>query len=524
MHKRSVKKSVMGGAAYLAAALGAAKIVSAVFRLALTNVLGAEGLGLYQMAFPVYSLLVTVTATCMSIAVSRLVAEKAASGGIGREYLLPGIVLAAMPSVLLGAAVLLFSDKIAAVQGNSAVQTGYFAIIPAVIFVAAGSVFKGWFQGRFNLVPTAFSGVFSQAVKLVAGLGLAVYLKKYGTAGAVFGALTGVAISEAAGCVYLAFRYFKETKSLPKLDRKTCVKDVYKELFKTVVPIMLGSVILPISGFIDTFLVVNVLKAQGLTTEIATSEYGLMSGAVSSLVGLPVALAVAFSVAVVPAVAASGAERNLDAVISKCKTSVKLAYLVGVPATALFFALSGNIIALFYPNLSAEESGLAVRLLTVACFSATPLTLLQIYNSILQALGRTLDSVWNMVFAVALKIMLSVALIYTSGIIGFAVASLAFSAVAAGLGRWRIRKLLGNGVKLLKNAYEIVLSGVIIGVAAYFVQKAFQRPILSVAFAAVAAGALYVVCVFAFKVLDEEEMSSLPLFGKRSKKIGEEDL
>lgn len=524
MYKRSVKKSVMGGAAYLAAALGAAKIVSAVFRLALTNVLGAEGLGLYQLAFPIYSLLVTVTATCMSVAVSRLVAEKAASGGIGREYLLPGIVLAALPSVLLGAAVLLFSDKIAAVQGNSAVKTGYFAIIPAVIFVAAGSVFKGWFQGRFNLVPTAFSGVFSQAVKLVAGLGLAVYLKKYGTAGAVFGALTGVAISEAAGCVYLAFRYLKETKSLPKLDRKTCAKDVYKELFKTVVPIMLGSVILPISGFTDTFLVVNVLKAQGLTTEIATSEYGLMSGAVSSLVGLPVALAVAFSVAVVPAVAASGAERNLDAVISKCKTSVKLAYLVGVPATAFLFALSGNIISLFYPNLSAEESGLAVRLLAVACFSATPLTLLQIYNSILQALGRTLDSVWNMVFAVALKILLSVALIYTSGIIGFAVASLAFSAVAAGLGRWRIRKLLGNGVKLLKNAYEIVLSGVIIGVAAYFVQKAFQRPILSVAFAALAAGALYVVCVFAFKVLDEEEMSSLPLFGKRSKKLGEEDL
>ena len=523
MYKRSVKKSVMGGAAYLAAALGAAKIVSAVFRLALTNVLGAEGLGLYQLVFPVYSLLVTVTATCMSVAVSRLVAEKAASDGIGREYLLPGIVLAALPSVLLGAAVLLFSDKIAAVQGNSAVKTGYFAIIPAVIFVAAGSVFKGWFQGRFNLVPTAFSGVFSQAVKLVAGLGLAVYLKKYGTAGAVFGALAGVAISEAAGCVYLAFRYLKETKSLPKLDRKTCAKDVYKELFKTVFPIMLGSVILPISGFIDTFLVVNVLKAQGLTTEIATSEYGLMSGAVSSLVGLPVALAVAFSVAVVPAVAASGAERNLDAVISKCKTSVKLAYLVGVPATALFFALSGNIIALFYPNLSAEESGLAVKLLTVACFSATPLTLLQIYNSILQALGRTLDSVWNMVFAVALKILLSVALIYTSGIIGFAVASLAFSVVAAGLGRWRIRKLLGNGVKLLKNAYEIVLSGVIIGVAAYFVQKAFQRPILSVAFAALAAGALYVVCIFAFKVLDEEEMSSLPLIGKRSKKIGEED-
>ena len=153
----------MGGAAYLAAALGAAKVVSAVFRLALTNVLGAEGLGLYQLAFPVYSLLVTVTATCMSVAVSRLVAEKAASDGIGREYLLPGIVLAALPSVLLGAAVLLCSDKIAAVQGNSAVQTGYFAIIPAVIFVAVGSVFKGWFQGRFNLVPTAFSGVFSQA-------------------------------------------------------------------------------------------------------------------------------------------------------------------------------------------------------------------------------------------------------------------------------------------------------------------------------------------------------------------------
>ena len=53
MYKRSVKKSVMGGAAYLAAALGAAKIVSAVFRLALTNVLGAEGLGLYRRAFPV---------------------------------------------------------------------------------------------------------------------------------------------------------------------------------------------------------------------------------------------------------------------------------------------------------------------------------------------------------------------------------------------------------------------------------------------------------------------------------------
>lgn len=524
MRERSVKKSVMGGATYLAASLCAAKIISAVFRLALTNVLGSEGLGMYQLAFPVYSLVLTVSATCTSVAVSRLVAEKSACGQTGREYVLPGLLLSVIPSVALVALVLAFSGEISSIQGNSAVRSGYFAIMPAAIFVAAASVFKGWFQGVYNLAPTAVSGVFSQAVKLVLGLCLAFVMKKYGTVGAVFGALSGVAVSEVAGCGYLALRYMRAAKNLPKIEDKTSKKTAFDKLSKTVLPIVAGSVILPISGFIDTFLVVNMLKLRGLSAEVATSEYGLMSGAVSSLVGLPVALAVAFSVAVVPAVASSGAERNLHEVMSKCKTSVKLAYLAGVPASVLFFALSENLVLLLYPNLGASDKMLAVKLLCISCFSATPLTLLQIYNSVLQALGRTSDTVWNMLFAVGLKTLMSVALIYVWGISGFAAASLAFSVVAAGLGRWKMRKLLGNGVKLVKNAYEIVLSGVIIGVTAYFVQKAFLRPVSAVAIAFICAGALYVLLIGAFKVLDEEELSSLPLIGRLSKKLKEEDL
>lgn len=517
MSEKSIKKSVIGGAGTIVLSAIAAKAISACFRLPLTNVLGAGGIGFYQLVFPVYSLLIALSGVGVSVAVSRLVAERTALGFDGDEYVLPAIVAVTVPSAILTVVAMVFSDKIALFQGNLAVQKCYLVILPAVVFVAVGSVFRGYFQGKYFMRPTAVYNVLSQLLKLVFGIVFAICLKSSGTLYAVCGALLGVALSEFSGTLYLILKYQK-LKPAKKSKASLPFFPKFKQLLKVGLPITLGSIILPISGFIDTFLVVNMLKLYGLTASEATAEYGVMSGAVTSLVNLPVALAVAVSVAVVPSVASSGVERDLASVLVKSKTSLKLAYLVGVPATVLFFALAPDLILLFYPKLLAGESQLAVRLLRIYCVSATPMTLLQIYNSILQALGQTSKTVWNMLFAVAVKVSLSIVLIYHMGIEGYALSGAVFSVVAAGLGAWQLGKLLGKGIKLLKNVYGICVSSVIIGLTSYFISRTFQKPLVSVGISLAVSGVAYVALVWAMKVLDDDEISSLP-FLKKTKKI-----
>lgn len=426
----------LSGALILSAGGLLAKVIGAVYRIPLTNILGARGMGIYQIVFPMYALLLTVGSSGLNIAVSRLVAEKlvkndrAGIKAVFSSALKTLGILGLAGTVLL----LLFGGTIARVQGEAAAAAGYTAIAPAVILVCFISAFRGFFQGKQKMLPTAASQVVEQLVKMILSLLAAVYFMPDAVAAAA-GALWAVTFSEAAALLLLVIVYVVDKKrgaakmaavaaaysaeigaisapaapqSQPIVRTNAPAMSASKQLFLLAVPITLSGIILPLTQLIDSALVLNLL---GRYTTNATALFGLLSGPVNSLIALPTAVTLGFATAAVPAVSRLRSEGNIAGMKKKSAEAIKLTLLCALASAVVLCIFSRQIIGLLYRGLTAEEKAIASRLLQIGSISVVFLSLLSTLTSVLQGVGRIYAPVRNLAIAAAIKILLNLLLL-----------------------------------------------------------------------------------------------------------------
>jgi stage V sporulation protein B len=490
------------------------KFIGALYRIPLTNIIGAEGMGVYQLIFPIYSFLLSTSSGALPIAVSMLVSSRIATGGKeeARKLITAAMSALLMTGILLSIALIALAKPIGRLQGSEDTTLGYVAIAPAIFFVSGIAVLRGWFQGNGTLAPSAASQVSEAIVKLAVGLALAWIFLPLGIQWAVFGALIGVTSSELVTFFMLYAIYRKNNPPLHlSFDIKNS-KEKYKEITKLTVPMTLGNVILPLVQIVDSFLVVNLLT-KFISSSAATASYGLLTGPVNSLVNLPIVIGLSLGIAVIPHLTKNMEEHNLAAIKQKCDTGFKLALTIGVPFAFIYFALSGSIIRLLYPAFSEAEIAEAAMLLRISSFCVIALSAQQIYTSILQGLGYIYTPVKNMGIGAGVKIILNLALMPVIGIAGVAVASLACFIVTAALNLISVRNLIGKSADLFKNSGVILLSGVIMGAAVYVISY-FTTGWLVPVLTALVGGVLYLVLLIVFRVFSRSELSALPL-GKR---------
>ena len=198
-----MKQSFIEGAVIVSAGGIAAKILGAFYRIPLTNLLGGQGMGVYQMVYPLYCLLLTLASAGVPAGLSRIVSVWEARGipsrgVLSRALLLFGAVGGAGSLLMLAAA-----GGVSALQGEPAAAEAYRMLAPSVFLVALISCFRGWFQGRHNFLPTALSETAEQAVKAALGLSFA-YVFRADVYRAVSYALLSVTASELFALLLLA--------------------------------------------------------------------------------------------------------------------------------------------------------------------------------------------------------------------------------------------------------------------------------------------------------------------------------
>lgn len=471
-------------------------------------------MGVYQLIFPIYSFILSTSSGALPIAVSVLVSGRLAKGEkeSARKLVTNAMSALLMTGVALTMLLILLSRVIGRLQGSQQTVLGYIAIAPAIFFVSGIAVLRGWFQGNGMLAPSAASQVSEAIVKLGVGLTLAWLLLPYGIGWSVFGAMTGVTVSELVTFFMLYIMYRRDN---PKLGLSFDIKNSrqnYKEITKLTIPMTLGNIIMPVIQIIDSFLVVNLLSVWATKTS-ATASYGLLTGPVNSLVNLPIVIGLSLGIAVVPHIAKNKEEHDIAAIKQKSDTAFKLALVIGVPFAFMYFALSDGIIRVLYPAFTSGQIAEAALLLRISCFAVIALSAQQIYTSILQGLGEIYRPVKNLGIGAAVKIVLNIALMPLIGIAGVAVASLACYTVTAVLNVVHMRVLIGKSVNLLKNSGVILLSGAIMGVAV-FVISLFTAGMALPLVTALAGGMLYLVILLLLRVFDRAELAALPM-GKR---------
>ena len=384
-------------ACVLAAGGVTVKLIGALYRVPLTNLLGAEGIGVYQMVFPFYTVLLTLS----SIGIPSGIAALTAGGKTGAWR-------RALP--LFGGIGFLFSlimffgaGKIAYFQGNISAANAYKALSPSVFAVSVISCFRGYHQGKSKMAPTAVSQMIEQSVKAAVGISACVFLGDTPAEKAAFAA-GAVTVSEYAALFYLLL--LKRDKKEQKNE-----KPAYKLVIATILPIILSSATLPAARLIDSFTFVRLLKSAD-----ATAKFGIFCGVVESVVGLPIALCHSLAVGGLPLVAKG----------TKPDKMISYTLIFSVLLAAATFAFADLVVSLLFPALGSENKLLAVRLIRVSSPSVVGLSLVQTFSAVFIGKGKQGVPPRALIIGVAVKITTTFLLVPNekTGVYGYAISDI----------------------------------------------------------------------------------------------------
>ncbi|MBQ8428017.1 MAG: oligosaccharide flippase family protein, partial [Clostridia bacterium] len=163
-------KGFFKGAAWIAVGGFLSKLIGALYRIPLTNFIGGYGMGLYQLVYPLYTLLLTLSATGIPTAIARLTAEREGAGvplrPLFRTCMRLFLMLGGVGTLLMTA----LAYPLSKAQGAPETIGGYLTLAPSVLLVSALSVYRGYMQGKNDMMPTAISEILEQIVKVAVGL------------------------------------------------------------------------------------------------------------------------------------------------------------------------------------------------------------------------------------------------------------------------------------------------------------------------------------------------------------------
>ena len=485
----------------------AAKVVGALYRIPLTNIIGAEGVGLYQLIFSIYALALALTSAFSSTLISRQVSVYLAMGDEegARGYFMTAMTESLISASVVGIILFLLGGKIASAQGAANGGIGYRVIAPAVVLVALLSSLKGWFNGNMDLLPGAIAIMIEQGAKLTFGLLLAYLFRSRGVAAACAAALSGVTISEAVATVTIGILYYRKRKE------KHHAQVPFRRVLKEGVALRLNGLILPVSVFVDSLIIVRLLERFGLTGGESVAAYGIYSGAVNSIVNFPVVLVISLAVAVIPLISRSNATRDIEGIKGNASLTLKLTLVIALPASLALILLAPKVIGLIYPVFSAAEKTLAVKLLVVGAGSVVFLSLTQIYTSLLQAIGRADVAAESLAIAMLVRFLFVVILVPVIGILGIAVATLIGYGLGTFLSLLKWWQFTGKSENTGKTLALITASGGIMVVAIMAPIMLVGNALWSVILSAVIGAVVYFIAVLRFKVFSQGELESMPL-------------
>lgn len=432
------------------------KLLGALFKIPLTNILGGDGMGYFSTAYDIYMPVYVISNAGLPVAIARIVAESVSEGrfrDVRRTLKIANTVF--LITGTIGFCVMFFGSSlfVNVFIKNPGAYLAVMAMAPTVFFVCLTSAYKGYYEGLHNMYPTAIAQVVEVIVKLVFGFGLSMLAYKLGmdefaTSGTVLGveyatyedaklrvlqiaaagAISGVALG-ALGSWLSAFIRHKfrgdgiSAEELSSPQKETSGREILRRIIKIAIPIALGSCVGQVTGVIDLFSVYDRLHHAvdtGYATlmniydgaipvdkaleDIPNYLNGCYKGMVVTLYNLIPTFTVAFGVSALPAITSAWTEKNTISLKENVEAVLRMTMLLVLPAGIGMSAMSHGVLTLLYGSKPAEVE-IAVPLLAVLGIAVIFSSACSPINSMLQAVGRADLPVKIMVGCAAFKLI-----------------------------------------------------------------------------------------------------------------------
>ncbi len=520
------KQNYLHGATILAAGVVIMKILGAIYKIPIGNIIGDEGYAYFLTAYNIYNVFLTLATAGLPVALSRLISEANTKGRplqIRRTFNVAFVTFLAIGFVS-SLAMYLFPTELAVMLDKPQAAQSIWALSPAVLLICLTSTYRGYCQGHENMTPTTVGQVLEVLVKVIVGLMLAWYLVNTGkslpvaSAGAIFGVTAG-------GFVALAYMFFYKkrnykNKPISKRDVPESHGRIFMNLLRIGIPITLGSSVLSLINLIDTKLVLNRLQyAAGFSDVDSSVLYGVY-GKAQTLYNLPAAFITPLAISVVPAIAACMARRERTEASRIAENSLRISTVVALPMGVGLSILAYPIMNVLYPG-SNEAGPELLCLLGIASFFVC-IALIQ--NAILQAHGNEIYPVYSMIVGGVVKVAVNWVLVASpdTNIVGAPIGTISCYVVMCAMNHAFLCKCFERRPSLGRILIRPVSSAAVMGAGAWSVYGIASKllsgggelgrlPMAAAMVLAIGIGVLlYLVMVIVTRAVTAEDMKLIP--------------
>jgi len=507
------------------------KVIGALNWVILSRVMGGEGIGLYQMGFPIYLMAITVSSAGIPVAISIITAEKLAKQDYwGAQRVFHVTLRLLFCTGVFFSLCLLFGARFLIDYHWIRDARSYYSIIalaPAVFFVTFLASFRGYFQGWQIMTPTACSEITEQAIRVVTMIVFSYLLLPRGLAYAAAGASMGAGAGAFCGLLVLFFFYHRLKKKFHLEALKQNVEAtvepamaIIKRVVVLALPVSMSSLMLPIVSNLDLLIVPARLEVAGYTVSQATTLFGYLTGMAVPLVNLSTILTAALAISLVPAISESRVLQDFVGIKEKVKTAFRVAAMITIPCSVGLFVLGEKVAGIIY---NAPGAASAIEIMSVAIFL---LGLHQVSTGILQGLEHTTIPVVNMIIAAACKVILNWTLTAQPnlGIMGSSWATVADIGVAAILNLFFIYKYTQFSLPLKELLKTVVAAGIMGAAVVGFLRVTTSWGAWNILGSMILAVPVYAGVLMALGGVTRQDLEELPLVGRKllnaGKKLG----
>ena len=528
---KNKKNSFMEGVIVLMFSQVIIKIVGLIYKLYLTNKegFGDRGNAIYSSGFQIYAMLLTISSIGVPNAISKLVSSKVAIGDNKGAYRIFKIAFALFGLLgFIGSSILFFGANYISnvyLQIPEAEMT-ILALSPSVFLVSITSVLRGYFNGKENLSVTANSQSLEQIFKTILTILIVEQIASISSNNTIImaaGATIATTLATLFSLVYL-YRYFIKRKkevwqevAFSTIHKKDSITKIIKNILKVSVPIALCALFSSTTKTIDALTVVRILKNY-INEKEATIQYGILSGKVDTLVTLPFSFNIALATALVPTISAAIAKKEMGVAKRRIEFSVLVTILIGFPCTICMSSFSKEILHMLFPNASS-----GAQMLQIASWTIIFVVLTQTINGALQGLGKVNVPVIAFAIGAIVKLVFNLILIPIKeiGVNGAIISSIISHFVSFLICFLALKKNIDIDFKISKFLIKPIISSILMYGTAYITYNSFSINIsknILLIFSLLIGLIVYIISIFLFKILSEEEIFMIP-YGQKMYKI-----
>ena len=522
------KQNYLHGAAILTFGVVIIKILGAIYKIPMGNILGDEGFGIFNTAYNVYNVFLTIATAGFPVALSRMISSANTLGRRAQAKRTMTVALVTFALIGLVGSILMavFHTELAVFMELPVASQSIAAVAPSVFLCCLLGAYRGFCQGHGNMTPTMVGQVLEVLAKVAVGICLAIILTNQGkslpisSAGAIFGVVVGSLVALLYMVWYKRRNYsYKSEEATDTPDKSS---DIFKELVRIGVPITLGACVMSVFTLIDNKLVLYQLGELGYNAEEAGVLYGVYSKAMT-LYNLPAAFITPLTISVVPSVAACVAAKKHAESCEIGESSVRISAIIALPMGIGLSVLSYPIMNVLYPDSHASGGTLLMYMGIASIFVCLAL----ISNAVLQAHGNEKFTVVSMIVGGIVKIGVNWVLVGNPeiNIVGAPIGTLCCYVVMCLMNYGFMCKCMEIRPSIKRMLLRPVVSCLIMGAATWAVYglaslvlgEGWMRMALAMLCSVAVAVVVYLVLIIVTRAVTLEDMKLIPKGEKLAK-------